>query len=123
MINDLFEKYKLVLFVGLMSILLSTILGLALFLKYQDKKIVKLENELKTCILEKQNEETNNQTLHNVITDLNNQTIKDSIDYEKRLKKFKDEKDEILGINYKNVRSDDCEDIKLILDDIRTNGY
>ncbi|MCG3684099.1 hypothetical protein [Aliarcobacter butzleri] len=123
MINDLFEKYKLVLFVGLMSILLSTILGLALFLKYQDKKIVKLENELKTCILEKQNEETNNQTLHNVITDLNNQTLKDSIDYEKRLKKFKDEKDEILGINYKNVRSDDCEDIKLILDDIRTNGY
>ncbi|MCG3698783.1 hypothetical protein L5F42_02895 [Aliarcobacter butzleri] len=123
MINDLFEKYKLVLFVGLMSILLSTILGLSLFLKYQDKKIVKLENELKTCILEKQNEETNNQTLHNVITDLNNQTLKDSIDYEKRLKKFKDEKDEILGINYKNVRSDDCEDIKLILDDIRTNGY
>lgn len=123
MINDLFEKYKLVLFVGLASILLSTILGLSLFLKYQDKKIVKLENELKTCILEKQNEETNNQTLHNVITDLNNQTLKDSIDYEKRLKKFKDEKDEILGINYKNVRSDDCEDIKLILDDIRINGY
>ena len=123
MINDLFEKYKLVLFVGLMSILLSTILGLSLFLKYQDKKIVKLENELKTCILEKQNEETNNQTLHNVITDLNNQTLKDSIDYEERLKKFKDEKDEILGINYKNIRSDDCEDIKLILDDIRINGY
>lgn len=121
--NELFEKYKTILTVVLLSVMATIITILLLMLYAKNVKIENLEASIQKCNLEKQNETNNNLTLHQVIRDLNNQTIKDSIDYEKRLKKFKDEKDEILGINYKNVRSDNCEDIKLILDDIRINGY
>lgn len=123
MINELFSKYKTILTVVLLSVMATIITILLLMLYAKNVKIENLEASIKKCSLEKQNETNNNLTLHQVIRDLNNQNVKDSIDYEKRLKKFKDEKDEILGINYKNLRSDDCEDIKLILDDIRINGY
>lgn len=123
MINDLFEKYKLVLFVGLISILLSTILGLSLFLKYQDKKIVKLENELKTCILEKQNETNNNLTLHQVIRDLNDEKLKDSINYEKKKKELEQTKSNLIQQFKKQGGSNECQDIKNKLDSLRNTDY
>lgn len=120
---DLFNKYKTILTVILLSVLATVVTVLLLMLYAKNNKIEYIEQSLKTCELKKQDETRNNFTLQEVINDLNNQFIKNSVNYEARIKKFKDEKNEILGINYKEVKSDDCKDIKLILDDIRINGY
>ena len=45
------------------------------------------------------------------------------IDYEKNIKEFEDWKNKPVEIKYKEVKSNECKDIKLIIDDIRNSPF
>lgn len=123
MINDLFLKYKTILTIVLLSIMATIITILLLMLYAKNIEIENLQISIQKCTLEKQNETSNNFTLHQVIRDLNDEKLKDTIDYEKRKKELELSRANLIKQLKKDGGSNECQDIKNKLDTFRNTDY
>lgn len=113
----------------LATTLASFLLVAAIFIKFQNVEIANLESKLTQ---EKSNlalAAANNASLAAAIKNQNEKIELNKIDYEKKVKEFqvwKDKPAEIKykeTIKYKEMKSNECEDIKNIINSIRTTSF
>ena len=114
MISDKVKMYSIV-------VLATILLLLSVFAYVQNKIILAKDETIVSLTTEKELEKTNNVTLRSKIAELNNKAKQDAIDYEKRKKEYDKN---IQNLSKKEAKvSNDCEDIKTTLDNIRGADY
>ena len=114
MISDKIKMYSIV-------VLATILLLLSVFAYVQNKIILAKDETIVSLTTEKELEKTNNVTLRGKIAELNTKAKQDAIDYEKRKKEYNKN---IQNISKKEAKgSNDCEDIKTTLDNIRGADY
>ena len=114
MISDKIKMYSIV-------VLATILLLLSVFAYVQNKIILAKDKTIVSLTTEKELEKTNNVTLKGKIAELNNKAKQDAIDYEKRKKEYNKN---IQNLSKKEAKvSNDCEDIKTTLDNIRGADY
>ena len=100
------------------GVLFGILLTLAASLYFKDKIIDSLRQDLIKANVEAQQEKANNKVLNSEIQKQNAIIDQNKIDYDLKLREFEKWKQNRKVI-IKEVKSDECEDIKNILDDIR----
>lgn len=114
MISDKIKMYSIV-------VLATILLLLSVFAYVQNKIILAKDETIVSLTTEKELEKTNNVTLRGKIDELNAKAKQDAIDYEKRKKEYNKN---IQNLSKKEAKvSNDCEDIKTTLDNIRGADY
>lgn len=114
MISDKIKMYSIV-------VLATILLLLSVFAYVQNKTILAKDETIMSLTTEKELEKTNNVTLIGKIAELNSKAKQDAIDYEKRKKEYTKN---IQNLSKKEAKvSNDCEDIKTTLDNIRGADY
>ena len=114
MISDKIKMYSIV-------VLATILLLLSVFVYIQNKIILAKDETIISLTTEKELEKTNNVTLRGKIDELNSKAKQDAIDYEKRKKEYDKN---IQNLSKKEAKvSNDCEDIKTTLDNIRGADY
>ena len=114
MISDKIKMYSIV-------VLATILLLLSVFAYVQNKIILAKDETIVSLTTEKELEKTNNVTLKSIIAELNNKAKQSAIDYEKRKKEYDKN---IQNLSKKEAKvSNDCEDIKTTLDNIRGADY
>lgn len=114
MISDKIKMYSIV-------VLATILLLLSVFAYVQNKIILVKDETIVSLTTEKELEKTNNVTLRGKIAELNSKAKQDAIDYEKRKKEYNKN---IQNLSKKEAKvSNDCEDIKTTLDNIRGADY
>ena len=114
MISDKIKMYSIV-------VLATILLLLSVFAYVQNKIILAKDETIVSLTTEKELEKTNNVTLRGKIDELNSKAKQDAIDYEKRKKEYNKN---IQNLSKKEAKvSNDCEDIKTTLDNIRGADY
>ena len=114
MISDKIKMYSIV-------VLATILLLLSVFAYVQNKIILAKDETIVSLTTEKELEKTNNVTLRGKIAELNSKAKQDAIDYEKRKKEYNKN---IQNLSKKEAKvSNDCEDIKTTLDNIRGADY
>ena len=114
MISDKIKMYSIV-------VLATILLLLSVFAYVQNKTILAKDEAIISLTTEKELEKTNNVTLRGKIAELNSKAKQDAIDYEKRKKEYTKN---IQNLSKKEAKvSNDCEDIKTTLDNIRGANY
>ena len=114
MISDKIKMYSIV-------VLATILLLLSVFAYVQNKIILAKDETIVSLTTEKELEKTNNVTLSGKIAELNTKAKQDAIDYEKRKKEYDKN---IQNLSKKEAKvSNDCEDIKTTLDNIRGADY
>ena len=114
MISDKVKMYSIL-------VLATILLLLSVFAYVQNKIILAKDETIVSLTTEKELEKTNNVTLRSKIAELNNKAKQDAIDYEKRKKEYDKN---IQNLSKKEAKvSNDCEDIKTTLDNIRGADY
>ena len=114
MISDKIKMYSIV-------VLATILLLLSVFAYVQNKIILAKDETIVSLTTEKELEKTNNVTLRGKIAELNSKAKQDAIDYEKRKKEYNKN---IQNLSKKEAKvSNDCEDIKTTLDNIRGANY
>ena len=116
------EKYKLPIHIVIYSILLTTLTILALYSYSQSNTIEDKETKLVECSLLKANSDSNNVTLEAIIKDLNDKSLKDTIEAESRDKEYI-KQITMLNKQSRKVGSNECEDVKIRINAIRGNDY
>lgn len=102
-------------------VLATILLLLSVFAYVQNKIILAKDETIVSLTTEKELEKTNNVTLRGKIAELNSKAKQDAIDYEKRKKEYNKN---IQNLSKKEAKvSNDCEDIKTTLDNIRGADY
>ena len=102
-------------------VLATILLLLSVFAYVQNKIILAKDETIVSLTTEKELEKTNNVTLKGKIAELNNKAKQDAIDYEKRKKEYNKN---IQNLSKKEAKvSNDCEDIKTTLDNVRGADY
>ena len=102
-------------------VLATILLLLSVFAYVQNKIILAKDETIVSLTTEKELEKTNNVTLRGKIDELNTKAKQDAIDYEKRKKEYNKN---IQNLSKKEAKvSNDCEDIKTTLDNIRGADY
>lgn len=110
-------------FVGILSLL-----GVSYFqTKEYKSEIVELRLEVADTVLKLSHAEANSVTLRGAIAMQNDEISKWKVERDNTVEAYNEllQKPEAVRFKtkYVEVQSDDCKDIKLILDDIRTNGF
>ena len=114
MISDKIKMYSIV-------VLATILLLLSVFAYVQNKIILAKDKTIVSLTTEKELEKTNNVTLKGKIAELNTEAKQAAIDYEKRKKEYNKN---IQNLSKKEAKvSNDCEDIKTTLDNIRGADY
>ena len=114
MISDKIKMYSIV-------VLATILLLLSVFAYVQNKIILAKDETIVSLTTEKELEKANNVTLKSKIAELNSKAKQDAIDYEKRKKEYNKN---IQNLSKKEAKvSNDCEDIKTTLDNIRGADY
>ena len=114
MISDKIKMYSIV-------VLATILLLLSVFVYIQSKTILAKDETIMSLTTEKELEKTNNVTLRSKIAELNTKAKQDAIDYEKRKKEYNKN---IQNLSKKEAKvSNDCEDIKNTIDNIRGADY
>ena len=114
MISDKIKMYSIV-------VLATILLLLSVFAYVQNKIILAKDETIVSLTTEKELEKTNNVTLRGKIAELNSKAKQDAIDYEKRKKEYNKN---IQNLSKKEAKvSNDCEDIKTTLANIRGADY
>ena len=112
-INKYIEAYYPLIVMGIVAYLILK----GFYLEY---KLEKTESEKIELSYKLAQEIRNNLTLKNSI-ELQNKALKQiEVDYTNKIKEFENYKPQI---KYIEVKSDECKDIKLILDDIRNSSF
>lgn len=87
-------------------------------------KSVELESELAVLAASKSQLKANNDGLIDSLNKASDIAQKNKVDYETKMKEYEAKVKETKStIKYVEVKSNECEDIKRILDDIRNSGY
>ena len=114
MISDKIKMYSIV-------VLATILLLLSVFVYIQNKMLLSKDKTIISLTTEKELEKANNVTLKSTIAELNNKAKQSAIDYEKRKKEYDKN---IQNLSKKEAKvSNDCEDIKTTLDNIRGADY
>lgn len=114
MISDKIKMYSIV-------VLATILLLLSIFVYVQNKIILAKDETIVSLTTEKELEKTNNVTLRGKIDELNTKAKQDAINYEKRKKEYNKN---VQNLSKKEAKvSNDCEDIKTTLDNIRGADY
>ena len=122
MLNFL-EKYTNWFYVGALIVAIIFIFGLIAEntnLKF-DK--LNLQSEIDSLNYKLATEKNNYNQLKDRLENQNKIIDDLKIDYEKNIKEFEDWKNKPVEIKYKEVKSNECKDIKLIIDDIRNSNF
>lgn len=123
---NLFNQFKNTIFTIVISILLTLLVYLWIDNNIEQKKhldkISFLEKDIQECTLMKETEKGNNLTLQTTIKDMNDLLIKNSIDYDSKLKVFEENRLKLVK-QLNKVGSNDCKDIKDKLDSFRGIDY
>lgn len=97
-------------------------MGISLYFK--DSIIDSLRTDLIEANIETQQEKANNRVLNAEISKQNTLIEQNKIDYDSKVKEFENwKKEPIYRTIIKEVKSDECEDIKSMLDDIRNSAF
>lgn len=87
-------------------------------------KSSKLEAELVMTTASKSQIEANYNAVHKELESVKKDIDKNKVDYETNIANYEEAMKNIKKeVKYIEVKTDDCKDIKNILDDIRSNGY
>lgn len=114
MISDKIKMYSIL-------VLATILLLLSVFVYVQNKIILAKDETIAHLTTEKELEKANNITLRSKIDELNTKAKLTAIDYEKRKKEYNKN---IQNLSKKEAKvSNDCEDIKTTLDNIRSTDY
>ena len=102
-------------------VLATILLLLSVFAYVQNKIILAKDKTIVSLTTERELEKTNNVTLRGKIAELNAKAKQAAIDYEKRKKEYNKN---IQNLSKKEAKvSNDCEDIKTTLDNVRGADY
>lgn len=114
---DFINKYSEVIIKLIPFLIVALLVFRVVYLK---SKLEKTESEKIELSYKLAQETRNNLTLKNNI-ELQNKALKQiEVDYNNKIKEFENYKPQI---KYIEVKSDECKDIKLILDDIRSSSF
>lgn len=126
---NFFTQYKdYAIIVALVSLLTIITIG-GIYIKIQSAEIQLLQNDLAQTKIELSNEKANNITLSSKIKDQNQKIAEQENNYEAKLKEFQEWKNKPVEIKYKEiikhqeVKSNECKDIKNIINDIRNTSF
>ena len=126
---DIFNNYKGFIITGLIVfIFIAGVFARAVYSNLQDE-IENLENEKLILNSKLLIEKTNNITAKAIIDKQNKEIETKKVDYEKNIKDFEEWKNKPQEIKYKEVikykeiKSNECEDIKNIINDIRSTSF
>lgn len=114
----------------ILMFIIITLISIATNYVWNLKSTIKQLNEKLTLIETKLvQEKANNQTLEGAIASQNNEIEKHKVNYENNLaelEKWKNQPAEIKYqdvIKYKEVKSNECKNIKIIIDSIRSTSF
>ncbi|HKM19360.1 MAG TPA: hypothetical protein VJY14_04775 [Aliarcobacter sp.] len=126
---DIFNGYKGFIIIGLVIFIFTIGFFLrSVYLNLQDE-IENLENEKLILNSKLLIEKTNNITAKAIIDKQNKEIESKKVDYEKNIKDFEEWKNQPPEtrykevIKYKEVKSNECEDIKNIINSIRSTSF
>lgn len=87
-------------------------------------KSERLEAELVVCVAKNEQAEANSAGLVKELGKLKESIESSAVIYDSNIKTYEEALKSIKeNVKYVEVKSDECKDIKVILDDIRSNGY
>ena len=104
---------------------LGVIIGiLTMLLTWFYVETKELKAELSITKNERDIAKANSSAFEKSLEELSKEVLKKEVDFKKNMEKHKKYVDEMeKTMKYAEVKSNECKDIKLILDDIRSNGY
>lgn len=113
--------YKNYIMIAIATLLITTIVIGGIYIKIQSAEIQILQNDLSQLQIELSNEKANNVTLRSSIKDQNEKIEANKNDYDSKIKQYEQWKNQPAEVKYKyitkEVRSNECEDIKKSIDD------
>ena len=122
MLNFL-EKYINWFLIGTLLVAIIFIFGLVIQNTNLKLDKLNLQSEIDSLNYELATEKNNYNQLKDRLENQNKIIDDLKIDYEKNIKEFEDWKNKPVEIKYKEVKSNECKDIKLIIDDIRNSPF
>lgn len=106
---------------GYLSIIIAVCVIIAVWFYAKSSK---LEAELVVANASKSQMKANYDAVHKELEKVKKDMGKNKVDYETNIANYEEAMKNIKkGIKYIEVKTNDCKDIKNILDDIRSNGY
>ncbi len=121
--------YKNYIIIGIVISMLTIILIESIYIKLQSGKINFLQEKITEIKLDLSNEKANNTTLRSRIKDQNQKIEEYKNNYDSKLREFQEWKDKPAEIKYKEIikyqeiKSNECKDIKNIINDIRNTSF
>ena len=121
--------YKNYVIIAVVVLLLTIIALSGRYIKIQSNEIKSLQKTLVDKEVEISNEKANNTTLRSSIKDQNQKIAEHENNYEAKLKELQEWKNKPAEIKYEKinkyikVKSNECKDIKTIINDIRTTSF
>ena len=121
--------YKNYIIIGIVISMLTIILIESIYIKLQSGKINFLQEKITEIKLDLSNEKANNTTLRSSIKDQNQKIEEHKNNYDSKLREFQEWKDKPAEIKYKEIikyqeiKSNECKDIKNIINDIRNTSF
>ena len=121
--------YKNYIIIGIVISMLTIILIESIYIKLQSSKITFLQEKITEIKLDLSNEKANNTTLRSSIKDQNQKIEEHKNNYDSKLREFQEWKDKPAEIKYKEIikyqeiKSNECKDIKNIINDIRNTSF
>lgn len=121
--------YKNYVIIGIVISMLTIILIESIYIKIQSSKINFLQEKITEIKLDLSNEKANNTTLRSSIKDQNQKIEEHKNNYDSKLREFQEWKDKPVEIKYKEIikyqgiKSNECKDIKNIINDIRDTSF
>lgn len=121
--------YKNYVIIAVVVLLLTIIALSGGYIKIQSNEIKSLQKTLVDKEVEISNEKANNTTLRSSIKDQNQKIEEHKNNYDSKLREFQEWKDKPVEIKYKEIikyqgiKSNECKDIKNIINDIRNTSF
>ena len=117
------EKYINWFLIGTLLVAIIFIFGLVIQNTNLKLDKLNLQSEIESLNYKLATEKNNYNQLKDRLENQNKIIDDLKIDYEKNIKEFEDWKNKPVEIKYKEVKSNECKDIKLIIDDIRNSPF
>ena len=117
------EKYINWLLIGTLLVLIVFIFSLVLQNANLKLDKLNLQREIDGLNYELATEKNNYSQLKDKLDRFNKELDSISTDYKNNLQEFEKWKNKPVEIKYKEVKSNECKDIKLVIDDIRNNPF
>lgn len=117
------EKYINWFLIGALLVLIIFIFSLVLQNANLKLDKLNLQNEIDSLNYKLATEKNNYNKLKDDLDKYNKELDDIKSDYKNNLQEFEDWKNKPVEIKYKEVKTNECKDIKLIIDDIRNSSF